>query len=62
MAFAGKGKIGALTILKVNAEFEEAFAHLGVQWNLLPNVHVKMEEFVCKLCHPVCHKTGHNQH
>ena len=51
-AFAGKGKIDALTILKANAEFEEAFAHL---WSTVEppskiNVHVKMEEIVCKLC------------
>ena len=49
-AFAGKGKIRALTILKANDEFKEAFAQLGVQWNLTPNLHVKLEEFVCKLC------------
>ena len=49
-AFTGKGKIRALTILKANAEFKEAFAQLGVQWNLPPNSHVKLEEFVCKLC------------
>ena len=48
--FAGKGKIRALKILKANAEFKEVFAQLGVQWNLPPNVHVKLEEFVCKLC------------
>ena len=48
-AFTGKGKIRALKILKANAEFKEAFAQLGVQWNLLPNLHVKLEEFVCKL-------------
>ena len=44
-AFAGKGKIIPLTILKANSEFKEAFAQLGVQWNLTPNVHVKLEEF-----------------
>ena len=49
-AFAGKGTIRALTILKANTEFKEAFAQLGVQWNLTPNLHVKLEEFVCKLC------------
>ena len=49
-AFAGKGKIRGLTILKANAEFKEPFAQLGVQWNLPPNLHVKLEEFVCKLC------------
>ena len=48
-AFAGKGKIRALTILKANAEFKEAFAQLVVQWNLPPNLHVKLEEFVSKL-------------
>ena len=47
-AFAGKGKTRALT--KANAEFKEAFAQLGVQWNLPPNLHVKLQEFVCKLC------------
>ena len=48
-AFTGKGKIRALAILKANAEFKEAFAQLGVQWNLPPNLHVKLEEFVCRL-------------
>ena len=48
-AFAGKGKICALTILKASAEFKEAFAQLGVQWNLPPSLHVRLEEFVCKL-------------
>ena len=48
-AFAGKGKIRAVTILKANAEFKEGFAQLGVQWNLPPNLHVRLEEFVCKL-------------
>ena len=48
-AFAGKGKLCTMTILKANAEFKEAFAQLGVQWNLPPNVHVKLEEFVCKM-------------
>ena len=47
--FSGKGKIHALTILKANAEFKEAFAQLGVPWKLPPNLHVKLEEFVCKL-------------
>ena len=49
-AFAEKCKIRALTILKANAEFKEAFAELGVglQWNF-PNLHVKLEEFVYKL-------------
>ena len=47
-AFDGKGKIRALTIWKANAEFKEAFAQLGIQWNLPPNLHVKLEEFVCK--------------
>ena len=49
-AFAGKGKICTTTILKANAEFKEAFAQLGVQWNLPPNLHVKLEKFVCKWC------------
>ena len=31
MAFAGKGKTRAMTILKANVEFKEAFAQLGVQ-------------------------------
>ena len=48
-AFAGKGKISPLTILKTHAELNEAFAQLWVQWNLLPDLHVKLEEFVCKL-------------
>ena len=49
-AFAGKGKSSALTISMANAEFKEAFAQLGLQWNLTTNVHVKLEEFLCKLC------------
>ena len=49
MAFAGKCKIRALTISKANVEFKEAFAQLGVQWNLPTNLHVRLEEFVCKL-------------
>ena len=49
-AFAGKGKICTMTILKANAEFKEAFAQLGLQWNLSPNLHVKLEEFVCRWC------------
>ena len=48
-AFAGKGKIRALTMLTANADFKEAFAQLGVQWNLTQNLHVNLEEFVCKL-------------
>ena len=48
-AFAGKDKTRALTMLTANAEFKEAFAQLVVQWNLIPNVHVNLEEFVCKL-------------
>ena len=50
-AFAGKGKIRVLTILKANAEFKEVFAQFGVQWNLPPHLHVKLEEFVCKFGH-----------
>ena len=46
----GKGKIRAVTILQANAEFKEGFAQLGVQWNLPPNLHVKLEEFVCNWC------------
>ena len=48
-AFAGKGKIRALTILTANAELKEAFAQLGVQWNLTPNSHVTLEELIRKL-------------
>ena len=50
-AFAGKDKTRALRMLTANAKFKEAFAQLGVQWNLTPNLHVivNLEEFVCKL-------------
>ena len=46
--FASKGKIRALMIWKAHAEFKEAFAQLVAQWNRPPNLHVKLEEFVCK--------------
>ncbi len=47
--FAGKGKLPAFEIVKTNSEARETFEQLGITWVVTPELHTKLEKFVCLL-------------
>ena len=47
-AFAGKGKLRALQILK-SPHVKSTFTQLGEQWSVTPELFAALEEFVCQL-------------
>ena len=51
-AFAGKGKLAALKLLKTDKEVQQTFADLGKQWDLSDDLFEKLEVFTCKLYAP----------
>jgi len=46
-AFAGRGKIGALRIVKQSNSFQEMFNRLGMEWELSDDLVKKLQEFSC---------------
>ncbi len=48
-AFAGRGKVSALKLMKKNTTFQETFHQLGQSWDLSPQLFQKLEEFTCRL-------------
>ncbi|KAL8611827.1 hypothetical protein ACOMHN_041289 [Nucella lapillus] len=48
-SFVGKGKLTALKILKSDQAVQKAFADLGKDWKISPELFEKLEEFTCKL-------------
>lgn len=51
-AFAGKGKLGALKLVKESKTFQESFKSLGTSWDVSEEVHRNMESFVCRMYAP----------
>ena len=51
-AFAGKGKVSSLKLLKGNTTFQETFANLGASWALSEKMFRKLESFTCKTVPP----------
>lgn len=51
-AFAGKGKLRVLEILKKNSSVRETLTELGNSWAVSPELHTKLEEAVCLLYAP----------
>lgn len=48
-AYAGRGKIGALRIVKEHKSFLGMFDLLGVEWELSDNLFQKRQDFTCQL-------------
>lgn len=48
-AFAGRGKIGALRIVKEQRSFQEMFDLLGVEWELSGDLFQKLQDFTCRM-------------
>ncbi|KAK5859272.1 hypothetical protein PBY51_003352 [Eleginops maclovinus] len=46
-AFAGRGKIGALKLVKSNKAYQEAFSELGRSWDVSDELFKKLQEFTC---------------
>ena len=58
-AFAGKGKIGALKILKSNEGTRRAFRELGQSWTVSEDLYTLLEKFTCSMYIPVGNTTSH---
>ncbi|KAK3729656.1 hypothetical protein QZH41_006396 [Actinostola sp. cb2023] len=56
-AFAGRGKIGALRIVKEQRSFQEMFKCLGMEWELSDDLFKKLQDFTC---HMYCSRPGTN--
>ena len=48
-AFAGRGKIGALWIVKEQRYFQEMFDLLGVEWEFSDNLFQMLQNFTCRM-------------
>ena len=48
-AFAGKGKIRALKLVKRQKSFQDLFEQLGMQWEVSSELFERLQEFTCKL-------------
>lgn len=48
-AFAGKGKVAALKIIRKDPELNEAMKRLGKQWNLTPELFQLIEKLTCQI-------------
>jgi hypothetical protein len=48
-AFAGKGKLAALKIIKQNKSFQNLFQQIGMQWGLTDELQAKLQEFTCMM-------------
>ena len=46
-AFAGRGKIGALQIVKGQNSFQDKFQLLGTEWGLSDDLFKKLQDFTC---------------
>ena len=56
-AFAGKGKRGALKILKTNSDARRAFLELGKSWKVSEDLLILLEKFTCSMYMPVGNNT-----
>ena len=54
-AFAGRGKITALQLVKLQKSYEEMFKQLGMEWVLSNELFQSLQQFTCKL---YCSQTG----
>lgn len=57
-AFAGKGKIGALKILKSDDGARQIFTELGQSWTVSDGLYTKIEKFTCALYTLTCNQSG----
>ena len=48
-ALAGRGKMGALRIVKNHKSFQEMFDLLGVEWVLSDHLFQKLQDFTCQV-------------
>ncbi|CAH3160564.1 unnamed protein product, partial [Porites evermanni] len=48
-AFAGRGKVVGYRIVTRNVEFQEMFQQLGMEWNLLDDLHHSLQKFTCTM-------------
>ncbi len=51
-AFAGRGKLTALKLVKGNRAFQESFKSLGTSWDVSDEIYSNMELFVCRMYAP----------
>ena len=58
-AFAGKGKIGVLKILKGNEGARRAFREVGQSWTVSEDLYTSLEKFTCSMYIPVGNTTSH---
>ena len=48
-AFAGRGKVAGYRIVTRNAEFQEMFHQLGMEWNLSDDLYRSLQKFTCTM-------------
>lgn len=57
-AFAGKGKLGALKIMKSDSGARRAFKELGQTWTVSEDLFVQLEKLTCSMYMSVGNETG----
>ncbi|CAH1248853.1 Hypp8457 [Branchiostoma lanceolatum] len=48
-AFSGRGKLGALRLVKQNRDFQEMFKLVGTEWELSDELFKKLQNFTCHM-------------
>ena len=59
--FAGRGKMGALKLIKLEKTHQEAFSELVRSWNVSPDLFEKLQEITCHMYVPTIHTTEVNK-
>ena len=59
-AFAGRGKMGALKLLKSGKAYQEAFSELGRSWHVSDELFEKLQEITCRIYVHSTHTTDVN--
>ena len=60
-AFAGRGKMGALKLMKSEKTYQEAFSKLGRSWNVFPDLFEKLQEITGHMSVPATHTSEVNK-
>ena len=48
-AFAGRGKLGALNVLRKDRIYQETFCELGQTWDVSPGLFENIQQLVCRM-------------
>ena len=48
-AFASRGKLSSLKLMKMDITYQETFSHVGQTWDVQPHLFEKVQQFTCRM-------------